>query len=93
MEKNEKVAMLLEFFLGCAMLTFGAGHIYAGRLGKGLAMMFGFWFLQIVNFALCFVYVGLVTFFACWLAAIVLAPFSARAAVREYNAALTRPTT
>ncbi len=59
--RDKGIALLLEF--GCAifLFTFGAGHLYAGRASEGLAWMFGWWTACLINFVLCFVLVGFVT--------------------------------
>lgn len=59
--RDKGIALLLEF--GCAifLFTFGAGHLYAGQASEGLAWMFGWWTACLVNFLLCFVLIGFIT--------------------------------
>jgi len=58
--KNPGVAAFLSF------LWTGAGQIYNGQIGVGLALMA----LQVVNFVLLFVLIGFLTGFATWCFAI-----------------------
>lgn len=55
------IAALLEILPGIFFQTFGIGHIYAGNVGRGLILMFGYWILSFINFLLCYVLVGFVT--------------------------------
>jgi TM2 domain-containing membrane protein YozV len=75
--RSPGVAALLEVLPGFFFQTFGIGHNYAGNVGAGLLFMFGFWFIQFINFLLCFVLIGFVTFPLCWLAAMVASPIIA----------------
>ena len=54
--KNPGVAAFVSF------LWTGAGQIYNGQIGLGLALMA----LQVVNFILLFVLIGFLTGFATW---------------------------
>ena len=62
------IAALLEILPGVFLQTFGIGHIYAGKVGRGLLVMFGYWVLQGINVLLTFVLVGWVTMFLTFLA-------------------------
>lgn len=55
------IAALLEILPGVFLQTFGIGHIYAGNVGRGLILMFSYWVLTFINYLLCFVLVGFVT--------------------------------
>jgi len=81
--KSAGVAAMLEVLFGLFAQTFGIGHIYAGRIGVGLAIMFGYWALTAVNLLLCFVLIGFVTLPMCWLIAMIVSPLMAARAVSE----------
>lgn len=68
------VAVGLEVGPGMLLQTFGIGHMYAGRVGTGLAIMLAYWALQAVNVALMYVMVGFVTFPLTLLAFLVACP-------------------
>jgi TM2 domain-containing membrane protein YozV len=72
--KSSGVAVLLEVLPGFFFQTFGIGHIYAGNVGVGLLFMFGYWFVQFINFLLCFLIIGFITLPVCWLAMLVISP-------------------
>ena len=55
------IAALLEILPGIFLQTFGIGHIYAGNVVRGLILMFGYWILTGINFLLCYILVGFVT--------------------------------
>lgn len=75
MNRNQTMlAVGLEVGPGALLQTFGIGHLYAGRTGTGLAIMFGYWVLQAINALLVGVWIGLVTMPLTWLAFMVLAP-------------------
>jgi len=65
--KNPGLAAVLSFFFS------GLGQIYNGQILKGLLFMV----VQVVNFVLSFVVIGLFTGFAVWVWAIVDAYSSA----------------
>lgn len=76
--KDPGIALILEILPGVFLNTFGIGNLYAGNLGWGLALMFGYWIASAVNFLLLFVLIGFVTWpltwlcfaaVSCWLAA------------------------
>jgi hypothetical protein len=87
-QKSGGVAVLLELLPGFLFQTFGIGHIYAGNVGIGLAWLFGYWVLTGINFVLCFVFVGFITWPICWLAAMIISPIMAARAVEQANAKL-----
>lgn len=76
--KDTGIALILELVPGMFLQTFGIGNLYAGNIGWGIALMFGYWIAATVNFLLLFVLIGFVTWpltwcafaaAACWLAA------------------------
>ncbi|HEX8560595.1 MAG TPA: hypothetical protein VF668_21040 [Pyrinomonadaceae bacterium] len=75
--KSSGTAVLLEVLPGFFFQTFGIGHIYAGNVGAGLALMFGYWFVQFVNLLLCFVLIGFITLPLCFIIAMVVSPILA----------------
>jgi len=96
--KSEGAAILLAFFLGLIGL-FGIGHIYVGRIGRGLVIFFVGLMLEVLAWFLilmCFVeggpwivlaiIVGLGDL-AFWIWQI----FDARAVCRQHNTELSRP--
>ncbi|GMV80845.1 MAG: hypothetical protein AMXMBFR7_20290 [Planctomycetota bacterium] len=70
-------AALLEVLPGLFLNLFGMGHIYAGRVGVGLLVMFGYWVLLTINILLCFVIVGFVTLPMTWLGFMIFSPLAA----------------
>ncbi len=75
MTRNESmVAVGLEVGPGLLLQTFGVGHMYSGRMGLGLAIMFGYWVLQAINIALMSVMIGFVTYPLTLLAFLVACP-------------------
>jgi hypothetical protein len=70
--KSSGTAVLLEILPGFFFQTFGIGHIYAGNVGTGLLFMFGYWFVAFVNFLLCFILIGLITWPLCFLATMII---------------------
>lgn len=75
MNRNQiALAAGLEVGPGLFLQTFGVGHMYAGRLGTGLLLMFGYWVLQAINVMLMSVFIGFVTAPLTWLAFMVFAP-------------------
>jgi TM2 domain-containing membrane protein YozV len=71
---SNALAIGLEVGPGFFFQTFGVGHMYAGRVSTGLALMFGYWVLQAINAALMSVWIGFITAPLTWLAFMVLAP-------------------
>ncbi len=74
--KSGGVAALLEVVPGLFQV-FGIGHLYAGNVATGLLIMFGYWALTFVNFLLCFVFIGLITWPLCWVSAMIISPLLA----------------
>ncbi|MCB9675182.1 MAG: hypothetical protein H6737_08695 [Alphaproteobacteria bacterium] len=68
--------MLLELLPGWFQV-FGLGHIYQGRIGMGLFIMFSYWGLQFVNALLSMVLIGFLTGPLTWLFYMVTAPMNA----------------
>jgi hypothetical protein len=85
-QKNPGLAVALELLGGFFFQTFGIGHLYAGNIGVGLGLMFGYWVLTAINVALCFVFVGLITWPLTWLAFMILASITANSAAKKANA-------
>ena len=53
MNRNQSmVAVGLEVAPGTLFQTFGIGHLYAGKVVTGLALMIGYWVAQAINVAL-----------------------------------------
>jgi hypothetical protein len=83
--KNPGLAVLFELLGGTFLQTFGIGHIYAGNVGVGLAFMFGYWALTALNFFLCFLFIGFITWPICWLAAMIVSSILASGAAKKFN--------
>ncbi|MBK7644065.1 MAG: hypothetical protein IPJ19_13610 [Planctomycetes bacterium] len=64
--KDPAAAVLLELLPAITLHTFGVGNIYAGNIFLGLLIMIGYWISMAINFALCFVLVGFVTWPLTW---------------------------
>ena len=88
--KSAGAAVLLEILPGFFFQTFGIGHMYAGNVAAGLLFMFGYWFLTFINFLLCFVLIGFITWPLCFLGAMILSPVLAANAANNNNAARYR---
>lgn len=84
--KSSGLAVALELVPGFFLQTFGIGHLYAGNVGIGLAWMLGYWALSVVNFLLCFIIVGFITWPVCFIAAAILSSMTASNAVNTANA-------
>ena len=61
--------------------------MYAGNVGMGLLFMFGYWFIQFINFLLCFVLIGIITLPLCFFLAMIISPILASKAAERANAA------
>lgn len=72
--RQNMAAVALEAVPGTLLCTFGIGHLYAGRIRAGLAIMLGYWALQALNVALIPFLIGCFTAPLTWLAFVVLAP-------------------
>jgi hypothetical protein len=84
--KNGGLAVALELLGGFFFQTFGIGHLYAGNVGVGLGLMFGYWALTAINFALCFIAVGFITWPLTWIAFMIIASITASNAANKFNA-------
>ena len=84
--KNPGLAVALELLGGFFLQTFGVGHLYAGNIGLGLGLMFGYWVLTAINVVLCFVIVGFITWPITWLAFMVISAITANNAAKAANA-------
>ena len=85
--KSSGTAVLLEIHPGFFFQTFGIGHMYAGNVATGLLLMFGYWFVQLVNLFLCIFLIGFVTLPLCFLLAIIISPITAANAASRSAAA------
>ncbi|MEQ1507034.1 MAG: hypothetical protein ABMB14_32705 [Myxococcota bacterium] len=72
--QQSMVAVGLEVGPGLVAQTFGIGHLYAGKVGTGLAIMISYWVLQAVNFALMPFFIGWITAPLTFLAFMVMSP-------------------
>ncbi len=71
------VPVLLELIPGWFQL-FGIGHMFQGRFGMGLFIMFSYWGLQVINGFLTLLFgLGFVTGFLTWLFYMIAAPMNA----------------
>lgn len=75
--RSSSTAALLEVLPGFFINTFGIGHMYSGRVGVGLCVMLGYWFLLFINILLCFVLIGFVTLPVTWLLFLIFSSISA----------------
>lgn len=85
--KSAGTAVLLEILPGFFFQTFGIGHMYAGNVGTGLLIMFGYWFLTFVNFLLCFLLIGFITWPLSFLATLLISSITASNAAARNSAA------
>lgn len=69
MTRNQNMlAVGLEVAPGTLLGTFGIGHLYAGRVGTGLALMLSYWVLLVLNAMLIpFWGLGIATGLLTWL--------------------------
>jgi len=75
MTKNENaIAIGLEVGPGLLLQTFGIGHIYAGRVGTGIAIMIAYWVLLAINALLTTIWIGFITGPLTLLAFLIFAP-------------------
>ena len=84
--KSVGTAVALELGPGFLIQTFGIGNLYAGNVGIGLALMFGYWIVTAINFVLCFLVIGFFTWPLCWLFAMILSPILAAKHCEKVNA-------
>ena len=87
--KSGGLAVALELLGGFFFQTFGIGHLYAGNVGMGLGMMFGYWALTAINFVLCFAFVGFITWPVTWVAFMIISSITASNAAKAFNAKAT----
>ncbi len=66
--KDPTAAILLELLPALTIQTFGIGNIYAGNVLVGVLLMIGYWMSCAVNFLLCFIVIGFITWPLTWLA-------------------------
>lgn len=85
MNRNQTMfAVALEVAPGTFFGTFGIGHLYAGKVSTGAALMISYWILQAVNFALTgFFGLGVLTGALTWLGFVVFAPTNLLGSVRH----------
>ena len=76
------IAAILEVLPGLALQTFGVGNIYAGNVTGGVFMMIGYWFTCVINFLLCFILIGLITWPLTWIAFMIFCPITANGAAK-----------
>lgn len=81
--KSSGLAVALELLGGFFLQTFGVGHLYAGNVGVGLGLMFGYWALTAINVVLCFVFVGFITWPLTWLAFMIISAITANNAANR----------
>jgi hypothetical protein len=84
--KNGGLAVALELLGGFFFQTFGIGHLYAGNVGVGHGLMFGYWALTAINFVLCFAFIGFITWPITWVAFMVISAITANNAAKQFNA-------
>ena len=85
--KSPGTAVLLEVIPGFFLQTFGIGHMYAGNVGTGLLIMFGYWFVQFINLLLCFLLIGFITLPLCFFLTMVISSITASNAAARRAAA------
>ena len=84
--KSTGLAVALELLGGFFFQTFGVGHLYAGNVGVGLGLMFGYWVLAAINLVLCFAFIGFITWPVTWVAFMVISSITANNAAKRTNA-------
>jgi TM2 domain-containing membrane protein YozV len=72
--QQSMVAVGLEAGPGLILQTFGIGHLYAGKVCTGLAIMISYWVLQAINVALMPFLIGWITAPLTFLIYLVMAP-------------------
>ncbi|GEM_PF-759383 len=86
--KDPNTALLLELLPGLFMGTFGIGHLYLGRVGRGLLIMFGYWFVLFINAILFMFVIGICTLPLCHLGMLALSAiwaYNDAKAIAEYG--------
>ena len=84
--KNEGTAILLAVVSGLLMLS-GIGHMYIGRVGKGIGILIGSWIIIGIGFVTLLAYVGVV-FFIIYLVIVIWQIFDVKTLCRMYNESL-----
>ena len=84
--KSTGLAIALELLGGFFFQTFGIGNMYAGNVGLGIGLMLGYWVLTAINVALCFLFIGLITWPLTWLLFAILCPILANNTAKKTNA-------
>jgi hypothetical protein len=65
--------------------------MYAGNVGFGLLLMFGYWFLLLVNFALLFCCgIGVVTWVFFWVVAMIVSTVTAASPASSADVVILR---
>ena len=83
--KNGGLAVALELLGGSFFQTFGIGHLYAGNVGMGLGLMFGYWALSAINLVLCFAFIGFITWPVTWVVFMTISAITASNAAKKFN--------
>lgn len=81
--KDPAIAVILELLPGMFLLTFGIGNIYAGNVGLGVGILLANWFLNIVNFFLVWVALGVCTWPVCWIGMAIFSTLMAHGAAKR----------
>lgn len=76
------IAIVLEILPGLMLQTFGIGNLYAGNTAMGIVMMIGYWVSCVINFLLCFLLVGFITWPLTWIAFMIICPIAANNAAK-----------
>jgi hypothetical protein len=90
--KSAGVAVVLEIVPGLFIQIFRIGNMYIGNVGFGLFLMFGYWLLLLVNFALLFCCgIGVVTWVFFCVVAMVVSTVTAASAASSTEVVNTDP--
>lgn len=77
------LAVVLELLPGLFLQTFGIGNIYAGNVVGGILMMLGYWATCLVNFLLCTIFIGFITWPLTWIGFMIFCPILANGAAKR----------
>lgn len=77
------IAAVLEVLPGILIQTFGIGNLYAGNVAAGILLMLGYWAATAVNFFLCFLAIGFLTWPLTWILFMIIAPIMANNAAKR----------
>ncbi|NLT69915.1 MAG: hypothetical protein GXX91_04385 [Verrucomicrobiaceae bacterium] len=77
------LAVVLELLPGLFLQTFGIGNIYAGNVAGGVLMMLGYWATCLVNFLLCAIFIGFITWPLTWIGFMIFCPILANGAAKR----------